>query len=191
MKSIKEFINKNINESRLLSDNTSNYDLDKLYDLLKILKNKEFKITGNIEKFDIDILNIFKFIKDPKLVGLFVEWLVYYYILKHRYDVELLKINNLENNKYPYCDFRIDNQDFEVKATSREIKEIDFNNRKCIKFIKGITLSQNQLKYLENTIIIIVRYEKLTNENIIIKDIYIKNPNEVLVNMTTIDGILK
>lgn len=198
MKSIKEFINKNINESRLLSNSTSKFNTNIIENILNPLIGTSFKFIGNIEELNISGMNILseRNIKDPKIIGLFVEWIIRFYLANKRNNIQILPNNNIDlvNNGeiYSFCDFKYKDQDFEIKTTSRDYNEnakLD-NNNTYIKFNKGISITDNQRKSLKDTIIIIVSYTQ-DNDKIKINNIWVRPPNKVLINMTTIDGILK
>lgn len=124
------------------------------------------------------------------LIGTIIEhailsWLKDNENVTPQFRKEFLDIS--DNDVYSLADGKLEgNQDVEIKAFSREIKEEE--DGYYIK--KGIKLTSNQMSSIKKSVMILVNYE-VKDSKAIIKQIFVKNPNQIIVGSTSILKILK
>lgn len=195
MKNIKTYINESTISNSLLSNFESNYDVNKLSEKINNdLSGAKIELNINIGNYTttLDNINNYKYnaSSNSMLIGTIIEhailsWLKDNENVTPQFRKELIDIS--DNDIYSLVDGKLPgNQDIEIKAFSREIVEKD--DGYYIK--KGIKLTSNQIKLINKTIVILVNYE-VNNSKAVIKQIFVKNPNQLIVGSTSITKILK
>ena len=195
MKNIKTYINESTISNSLLSNFESNYDVNKLSEKINNdLSGAKIELNINIGNYTttLDNINNYKYnaSSNSMLIGTIIEhailsWLKDNENVTPQFRKELIDIS--DNDIYSLADGKLPgNQDVEIKAFSREIVEKD--DGYYIK--KGIKLTSNQIKLINKTIVILVNYE-VNNSKAVIKQIFVKNPNQLIVGSTSITKILK
>lgn len=195
MKNIKTYINESTISNSLLSNFESNYDVNKLSEKINNdLSGAKIELNINIGNYTttLDNINNYKYnaSSNSMLIGTIIEhailsWLKDNENVTPQFRKELIDIS--DNDIYSLADGKLPgNQDVEIKAFSREIVEKD--DGYYIK--KGIKLTSNQIKLINKTIVILVNYE-VNNSKAVIKQIFVKNPNQLIIGSTSITKILK
>lgn len=195
MKNIKTYINESTISNSLLSNFESNYDVNKLSEKINNdLSGAKIELNINIGNYTttLDNINNYKYnaSSNSMLIGTIIEhailsWLKDNENVTQQFRKELIDIS--DNDIYSLADGKLPgNQDVEIKAFSREIVEKD--DGYYIK--KGIKLTSNQIKLINKTIVILVNYE-VNNSQAVIKQIFVKNPNQLIIGSTSITKILK
>ena len=195
MKNIKNFLTESTASKETLSNYESNYDVDKLSEKINNdLSGAKVELNINIGNYTtkINTINNYKYNAktNSMLIGTIIEhailsWLEDNENTTPKFRKEFLDIS--DNDVYSLADGKLEgNQDVEIKAFSREIE--DTNDGYYVK--KGITLTSNQINSIKKSVIILVNYE-VEDSKAIIKQIFVKNPNQIIVGSTSILKILK
>lgn len=154
------------------------------------------KVTLNINLGNyttkLNTINNYKYnaSSNSMLIGTIIEHAILSW-LKDNEDVtpefkqELFNIS--DGDLYSLADGKLSgNQDVEIKSFSREIIEED--DGFYIK--KGIKLTSNQINLIKKSVIILVNYE-VKDSQAIIKQIFVKHSNQLIIGSTSIVKILK
>lgn len=195
MKRLQNFINESTSSKKILSNFESNYNVNDLSE--KINKDLvDAKVTLNINLGNyttkLNTINNYKYnaSSNSMLIGTIIEHAILSW-LKDNEDVtpefkqELFNIS--DDDLYSLADGKLSgNQDVEIKSFSREIIEED--DGFYIK--KGIKLTSNQINLIKKSVIILVNYE-VKDSQAIIKQIFVKHPNQLIIGSTSIVKILK
>lgn len=195
MKLINNYINESTSSKKILSNFESNYNVNDLSE--KINKDLvDAKVTLNINLGNyttkLNTINNYKYnaSSNSMLIGTIIEHAILSW-LKDNEDVtpefkqELFNIS--DDDLYSLADGKLSgNQDVEIKSFSREIIEED--DGFYIK--KGIKLTSNQINLIKKSVIILVNYE-VKDSQAIIKQIFVKHPNQLIIGSTSIVKILK
>ena len=195
MKDIKKYITESTASNTLLSNYESNYDVNKLSEKINNdLSGAKVELNINIGSYTtkINTINNYKYnaASNSMLVGTIIEHAILSWLKDNenttpQFRKEFLDIS--DNDVYSLADGKLEgNQDVEIKAFSRAIEDI--NDGYYIK--KGITLTSNQIRSLKKSVIILVNYE-VKDSKAIIKQIFVKNPNQIIIGSTSILKILK
>lgn len=195
MKSINNYILESTVSEKLLSEHESNYDVDRLSEKINNdLSGAKVELNISIGNYTtkINTINNYKYnaSSNSMLIGTIIEHAILSW-LKENEDVtpqfkkDLLDIS--DEDVYSLADGKLEgNQDVEIKAFSREINEE--NNGFYIK--KGIKLTPNQISSIKKSVIILVNYA-VEESKAVIKQIFVKNPNKIIIGSTSILKILK
>lgn len=195
MKSINNYILESTVSEKLLSEHESNYDVDRLSKKINNdLSGAKVELNISIGNYTtkINTINNYKYnaSSNSMLIGTIIEHAILSW-LKENEDVtpqfkkDLLDIS--DEDVYSLADGKLEgNQDVEIKAFSREINEE--NNGFYIK--KGIKLTPNQISSIKKSVIILVNYT-VEESKAVIKQIFVKNPNKIIIGSTSILKILK
>lgn len=194
MKDIKKYITESTASNTLLSNYESNYDVNKLSEKINNdLSGAKVELNINIGNYTtkINTINNYKYnaANNSMLIGTIIEHAILSWLKDNenttpKFRKEFLDIS--DNDVYSLADGKLEgNQDVEIKAFSRIIE--DTNDGYYIK--KGITLTSNQIRSLKKSVIILVNYE-VKDSKAIIKQIFVKNPNQIIVGSTSILKIL-
>lgn len=194
MKDIKKYITESTASNTLLSNYESNYDVNKLSEKINNdLSGAKVELNINIGNYTtkINTINNYKYnaANNSMLIGTIIEHAILSWLKDNenttpKFRKEFLDIS--DNDVYSLADGKLEgNQDVEIKAFSRVIE--DTNDGYYIK--KGITLTSNQIRSLKKSVIILVNYE-VKDSKAIIKQIFVKNPNQIIVGSTSILKIL-
>lgn len=195
MKKINEYIIESTASNTLLSNYESNYDVNKLSEKINNdLSGAKVELNINIGNYTtkINTINNYKYnaANNSMLIGTIIEHAILSWLKDNenttpKFRKEFLDIS--DNDVYSLADGKLEgNQDVEIKAFSRAIEDI--NDGYYIK--KGITLTSNQIRSLKKSVIILVNYE-VKDSKAIIKQIFVKNPNQIIIGSTSILKILK
>lgn len=195
MKDIKKYITESTASNTLLSNYESNYDVNKLSEKINNdLSGAKVELNINIGSYTtkINTINNYKYnaASNSMLVGTIIEHAILSWLKDNenttpQFRKEFLDIS--DNDVYSLADGKLEgNQDVEIKAFSRAIEDI--NDGYYIK--NGITLTSNQIRSLKKSVIILVNYE-VKDSKAIIKQIFVKNPNQIIIGSTSILKILK
>lgn len=194
MKNIKKYIAESTASNTLLSNYESNYDVNKLSEKINNdLSGAKVELNINIGNYTtkINTINNYKYnaANNSMLIGTIIEHAILSWLKDNenttpQFSKEFLDI--IDNDVYSLADGKLeDNQNVEIKAFSRAIE--DTNDGYYIK--KGITLTSKQIRSLKKSVIILVNYE-VKDSKAIIKQIFVKNPNQIIVGSTSILKIL-
>lgn len=195
MKSIQKYITESTTSNTLLSDYESNYDVNKLSEKINNdLSGAKVELNINIGSYTtkINTISNYKYngASNSMLIGTIIEHAILSWLKDNenttpQFRKEFLDIS--DNDVYSLADGKLEgNQDVEIKAFSRAIE--DTNDGYYIK--KGITLTSNQISSLKKSVIILVNYE-VKDSKAIIKQIFVKNPNQIIIGSTSILKVLK
>ena len=197
MKDIKNYINESTASNKKLSEFQSKYDVNGLSQLMnKELGNAKVTLDVNIGNYTttLNTINNYKYNPSSKnnymLIGTIIEhailsWLEDNKNVTPQFNQNLTTIN--DDEFYSLCDGILPgNQDVEIKAFKRTIEEEP--NGYYIN--KGINLTSNQIKSIKKSVMILVNYD-IEDSQAIIKQIFVKHPNQIIIGSTSILKILK
>ena len=195
MKCIKKFISESTSSKTLLSNFESNYDVDKLADKINDDLNG-VKVTLNINlgsyNTKLNSINNYKYntSSNSMIIGTIIEQAILSWLKDNENITPQFKTNLIDfddEDIYSLADGKLSgNQDVEIKAFSRQIREEDDGYY----INKGIKLTSNQINSIKKSVIILVNYE-VKNSEAIIKQIFVKHPNKIIIGSTSILKILK
>lgn len=195
MKSINNYIFESTVSKKLLSEYESNYDVDRLSTKINDdLSGAKVELNINIGNYTtkINTINNYKYnaSSNSMLIGTIIEHAILSWLKENegvtpQFKKDLLDIS--DEDVYSLADGKLEgNQDVEIKAFSREINEE--NDGFYIK--KGIKLTPNQISSIKKSVIILVNYT-IEESKAVIKQIFVKNPNKIVIGSTSILKILK
>lgn len=195
MKNLNIYINESTSSKSFLSDFESNYDINKLSEKINDeLKDAKVTLDINLGNYTtkLNTINNYKYnaSSNSMLIGTIIEhailsWLKDNENVTPQFRNDFLDID--DEDVYSLADGKLSgNQDVEIKAFSREIQEED--DGYYIK--KGIKLTSNQMSSIKKSVMILVNYE-VKNSIAVIKQIFVKHPNQLIVGSTSILKILK
>lgn len=178
-----------------LSDFQSSYDVNRLSQKINDdLKGAKITLDINLGNYTTK-LNITNNSKhnvsfNHFLVGVIIEQAILHWLKDNEGitpQFKILSISIDKNELYSLADGKLDtNQDVEIKAFRRQIEEE--NDGYYIK--QGISLTTNQMSSIKKSVIILVNYE-IIDKQAVIKEIFVKHPNQLIVGSTSILKILK
>lgn len=195
MKNLNIYINESTASKSLLSDFESNYDINKLSKKINDeLKDAKVTLDINLGNYTtkLNTINNYKYnaSSNSMLIGTIIEHAILSWLNDNENVTPQFRNNFLDiddEDVYSLADGKLSgNQDVEIKAFSREIQEED--DGYYIK--KGIKLTSNQMSSIKKSVIILVNYE-VKNSIAVIKQIFVKHPNQLIVGSTSILKILK
>ena len=195
MKNINIYINESTSSKSLLSDFESNYDINKLSEKINSeLKDAKVTLDINLGNYTtkLNTINNYKYnaSSNSMLIGTIIEHTILSWLKDNENVTPQFRNVFLDidaEDVYSLADGKLSgNQDVEIKAFSREIQEKD--DGYYIK--KGIKLTSNQMNSIKKSVMILVNYE-VKNSIAVIKQIFVKNPNQIIVGNTSILKILK
>lgn len=195
MKSINNYIFESTVSKKLLSEYESNYDVDRLSEKINDdLSGAKVELNINIGNYTtkINTINNYKYnaSSNSMLIGTIIEHAILSWLKENEGVTPQFKKDSLnisDEDIYSLADGKLEgNQDVEIKAFSREINEE--NDGFYIK--KGITLTPNQINSIKKSVIILVNYT-IKESKAVIKQIFVNNPNKIIIGNTSILKILK
>lgn len=195
MKSINNYILESTVSKKFLSEHESNYDVDKLSEKINNdLSGAKVELNISIGNYTtkINTINNYKYnaSSNSMLIGTIIEHAILSWLKENEGVTPQFKKNSLDisdEDVYSLADGKLEgNQDVEIKAFSREI--IEENNGFYVK--KGIKLTPNQISSIKKSVIILVHYT-VEESKAVIKQIFVKNPNKIIIGSTSILKILK
>lgn len=195
MKSINKYIFESTVSNKLLSEYESNYDVDGLSTKINDdLSGAKVELNINIGNYTtkINTINNYKYnaSSNSMFIGIIIEHAILSWLKENegvtpQFKKDLLDIS--DEDIYSLADGKLEgNQDVEIKAFSREINEE--NDGFYVK--KGIKLTSNQISSIKKSVIILVYYT-IEESKAVIKQIFVKNPNQIIIGDTSILKILK
>lgn len=197
MKQLTEFINekRGVKSTSTLSNYSSNYDVVQLENFMNNeLKGAKVQLDVKLGSYitkNLDINNyVYKSTSNSLLTGFIIECAIKSFLEDNKYIISGMKTSNIDisdNEIYVNYDIKLDgNQDCEIKAFSREMVDTPTE----IKINKGITLTAKQKNDIKKSVMILVNYE-ISDNFAVIKQIFVKHPNQLLAGDTSITAILK
>ena len=195
MKGIKKFISESTSSKTLLSNFESNYDVDKLADKINNdLSGVKVTLNINLGNYNtkLNSINNYKYntSSNSMIIGAIIEQAILSWLKDNENITPQFKTNLIDfddEDIYSLADGKLSgNQDVEIKAFSRQIREEDDGYY----INKGIKLTSNQINSIKKSVIILVNYE-VKNSEAIIKQIFVKHPNKIIIGSTSILKILK
>ena len=197
MKQLTEFINekRGVKSTSTLSDYSSNYDVVQLENFMNNeLKGAKVQLDVKLGSYitkNLDINNyVYKSTSNSLLTGFIIECAIKSFLEDNKYIISGMKTSNIDisdDEIYVNYDIKLDgNQDCEIKAFSRKMVDTPTE----IKINKGITLTAKQKADIKKSVMILVNYE-ISDNFAVIKQIFVKHPNQLLAGDTSITAILK